>query len=83
MRERLARSVSPERRDSMKRIFTLQDIRDAANGRKALIAPDTYLNKPVSEAFVFNFIGSQLLNLIERGLYVYEKPVTITAEEEG
>ena len=55
-------------------VETLQDIEQLRFDKRALVCPRiAYMRKPKPAAIVINFSGTQILQLIRAGLYVYEK----------
>lgn len=59
----------------MKRIRTLQALKNAADARKAVVIPKYWgWSKPRPAAFMFNLQGPVLLRLFESGMFIYERP---------
>lgn len=58
-----------------KKITTLEELRAAANLKIAVICPNSDAwKRPNPAAFVLRLQGSVIVDLFERGLYVFEKP---------
>lgn len=59
----------------MKRITTLKQLLDAALDRRSIVCPKTTCWRgPIPAAFVINQQGRVLFNLMQSGMYLYEKP---------
>lgn len=54
-----------------RQIKTLRALKVAVEQRKAITVPGTNLTR-LPAALAFNFIGSNLLSLFERGMYIYK-----------
>ena len=59
-------------------IKCLRDLRIAARNRRSVYCPErpswTLLGTPLPAAVVMNMTGTIILNLIDAGLAIYEKP---------
>lgn len=57
-----------------RQIFTLCELKEVANAKRAVIVPGTVWHKPKPAAVMMNLIGANLLTLFGYGMYIYEKP---------
>ena len=57
----------------MIQLYSLNDLCDAVREHKAVVAPNTVLSGPRPAAFVMNWSGFVIWNLIQKGLFIYEK----------
>ena len=56
--------------EARQRVETLADLEQLANAKRCVICPSTHTHRPA--AFMLNYPGGQLANIIRAGLYVYE-----------
>ena len=55
-----------------KQITTLQQLSDAAKNKKAVYCP-SYNHRRMAAAWAFNMPTRHVLNMLNAGLYIYEK----------
>jgi hypothetical protein len=60
--------------DPGNRIMTLKALAYARLKRRAVIVPGTVWYKPKPAAVILMLPGETILRLIEKGMYLYEKP---------
>lgn len=56
------------------RIYTVEELWQLTRAKRAVISRRGCCIKPKPAAFVFNMNCSQVYQLLQDGLYVYEKP---------
>lgn len=58
-------------------IHSLAQLRDLALSKRSIISPKTWFaRKPIPAAFIYQMSGELIQQLIDGGLYVYEKAAT-------
>lgn len=62
--------------DAGNRIYSLMDLSEAVKNKQAVVIPELWLwRKPRPAAFVINLSGAIILNMINKGMFIYKKEV--------
>lgn len=61
---------------AVKQITLLEEIEDAAKAKRALVLQYPGMKQRMPAAFVMSMQASQVLRMIRRGMWIYEKEAT-------